>query len=98
MLLRVTGSPGSRGGARCFLTLLIPSLTSTLPPVQAQEGESREGEGRAPGKAKRTWKAVDREMWKGGGKKEGKGGKEERREGGCVREKRTEERIIRKGI
>lgn len=86
----MTGSPGSRGGARCFLTLLTPSLTSTLPSVQAQEGESREGEGRAPGKAKRTWKAVDREMWKGGGKEEGKGGREERREGERVRENRRE--------
>lgn len=81
MLLRVTGSPGSRGGARCFLTLLTPSLTSTLPSVQAQEGESREGEGRAPGKAKRTWKAVDREMWKGGGKKEREEGRKEGKEG-----------------
>lgn len=33
-----------------------------------------------------------------GWREERKGGREERRERGCVKEKRTEERIIRKGI
>lgn len=45
MLLGVTGSPGRRGGDRCFPALLAPRLTSALPSVQAHEGGGGQGGG-----------------------------------------------------
>lgn len=87
VLLGVTGTPS---GDRCFLALPAPSLPSALPSVQTPEGESKEGEGRGPGKAKRTRKVVDRDVGEGGRERGGQ------RDGGTAG-RGTEQRRIRGG-
>lgn len=78
-------------GTDAFLALPAPSLPSALPSVQTPEGESKEGEGRGPGKAKRTRKVVDRDVGEGGREREGQ------RDGGTAG-RRTEQRRIRGAI
>lgn len=71
-MLRAAGVTGNPGGDRCFLALPAPSLPSALPSVQTHEGKSKKGEGRGPGKAKRTRKVVDRDVGEGGRERQGR--------------------------
>lgn len=86
-------------GTDAFLALPAPSLPSALPSVQTPEGESKEGEGRGPGKAKRTRKVVDRDVGEGGREREGQrdGGTEQRRIRGAIQRGRIKEKMTHPG-